>query len=148
MRTMLRTAAVSGVLALALTGCVPSEPSVADWRSSTSQALEDTASEVESVALVLYLQSHDRLPGRAARVAAVESEESLATAVEGVTTQQPPPGEAREDREVGELLSRASDLVREARIALTAGDESSYAELRNRLLDLSDDLDTAREGLR
>ena len=148
MRTMLRTAAVSGVLALALTGCVPSEPSVADWRSSTSQALEDTASEVESVALVLDLQSHDRLPGRAARVAAVESEESLATAVEGVTTQQPPAGEAQADRRVGDLLTRASDLVREARIALTADDEASYAELRNRLLDLSDDLDTARAELR
>ena len=94
MRTMLRTAAVSGVLALALTACVPSEPSVADWRSSTSQALEDTA------------------------------------------------------REVGELLSRASDLVREARIALTAGDESSYAELRRQLTDLADEVDTAREGLR
>jgi hypothetical protein len=147
MRTMLRTAAVSGVLALSLTGCVPSEPSVDDWRASTSQALEDTASEVHSVALVLDLQAHGRLPGRAARVAAVESEESLATAVEGATTQQPPPGEAREDRQVGELLSRASDLVREARIALTAGDESSYAELRRQLTDLADEVDTAREGL-
>ena len=147
MRTMMRTAVVSGVLALALTGCVPSEPSAADWRASTTQALEDTASEVQSVALVLDLQSHGRLPGRAARVAAVESEESLATAVEGVTTQQPPTGEARQDREVGELLSRASDLVRETRIALTAGDESSYVRLRRQLLDLSDEVDAAREGL-
>ena len=46
MRTMMRTAVVSGVLALALTGCVPSEPSAADWRASTTQALEDTAREV------------------------------------------------------------------------------------------------------
>ena len=143
----MRTAVAAAAAALVLAGCVPSEPSAADWRTSTSQALEDTASEVESVALVLDLQSHDRLPGRAARVAAVESEESLATAVEGVTSQQPPAGEAEADRRVGDLLSRASDLVREARVALTAGDEASYADLRRRLRDLSGELDAARAEL-
>jgi hypothetical protein len=144
---ILRSTVATVAAVLVLSGCVPSEPGAADWRDSTSQALEDTASEVQSVALVLDLQAHDRLPGRAARVAAVESEESLATAVEGVTTQQPPAGEARADHEVGDLLTRASELVREARIALTAGDEASYADLRSRLLDLSDELDAARAEL-
>ncbi len=140
--------AVAGLMAiLALAGCAPSEPSAAEWRSSARQALEDTVSEVESVALVLDLQSHDRLPGRAARVAAVESEEALATAEEGLSTQQPPPEEERADRAVGDLLARAGDLVREARIALTDADAAAYAGLRRRLLDLSAELDTAREDL-
>jgi hypothetical protein len=143
----LRALLVGGSALLALTGCVPGEPSAADWRSTARQTLEDSVSEVESVALVLDLESGDRLPGRAARVAAVESEESLAKAEEALSTQQPPSDLRREDRVVADLLGRATDLVREARIAITAGHESSYDGLRERLLDLSDDLDAERQEL-
>jgi hypothetical protein len=136
---------------LVLTGCtpsLPSQPSPADWRSSARQALEDTVSEVESVALVLDLESGERLPGRAARVAAVESEEALAKAEETLSTQQPPPGTDRDDGVVSDLLGRATDLVRDARIALAAGDVAAYDGLRARLLDLSDDLEAQRAELR
>ena len=134
-----------GLLAL---GCsVPAEPSASDWSSAARQSLEDSTSEVESVALVLEQRSAGRLPGVSARVMAVESEESLATAVDSLTTQQPPPGLDGQDRDVSDLLGRATDLVREARVAITAEDEASYADLRRRLLDLSDDLDAARRGL-
>ena len=133
---------------LALTGCVPSEPSTPDWRTSARQALEDTVSEVETMALVLDLESGERLPGRAARVAAVESEEALAKAEETLTSQQPPAGTERDDGAVTDLLGRAGDLVREARIALTAGDEAAYDDVRERLLDLSDDLEAERAELR
>jgi hypothetical protein len=133
--------------AVVLAGCVPAEPSAADWRSTAVQAIEDTVSEVESVALVLDLESGDRLPGRAARVAAVESEESLATAEQALSTQQPPADLREEDAKVSDLLGRATDLVREARIAITAGHESAYDGLRGRLLDLSDDLDAERQDL-
>ena len=133
---------------LALAGCaVPAEPSPADWRSAARQALEDSASEVESVALVLELGSDDRLPDASVRVAAVESEESLAKAVDSLSTQQPPAGLDRQDTSVSDLLGRATDLVREARIAATDGDEASYATLRDRLLRLSDDLDAERAEL-
>lgn len=148
MLAMLRAAVAAVAVLLVLTGCVPSAPSAADWRTTAAQALKDTVSEVESVALVLDLESHDRLPGRAARVAAVESEEALATAEESVTTLQPPGSEEQADREVGDLLTRASDLLREARIAITAGDETAYDGLRRRLLDLSAELDAARTDLR
>ena len=100
------------------------------------------------MALVLDLESGDRLPGRAARVAAVESEEALAKAEETLTSQQPPAGTERDDGEVADLLGRAADLVREARIALTAGDEAAYDDVRARLLDLSDDLEAERAELR
>lgn len=147
-RTAVAIAVVICAATLGLSGCVPAEPAADDWRTSTRQALEDTASEVESVALVLDLEARDRLPGRAARVAAVESEEALATAEEGVSTQQPPPSESGEDGKVGDLLARASDLVREARIAITAKDTTTYGDLRARLLDLADDLDAERADLR
>ena len=138
--------ACCALLATAM-GCAPSEPSVADWRSTARQALEDTVSEVESVALVLHLEQRDRLLGRAARVAAVESETALATAEESVSTLQPPPGAEHEDAEVSDLLARAGDLVRDARVAITARDEAAYEDLRARLLELSDDLETEREAL-
>ena len=133
--------------ATVLSGCVPAEPSAPDWRSQASQALEDTGSEVESVALVLRLQSDDRLPGRAARVAAVESEEAVSSAEQTLSTLQPPPGTERADARTSPLMTRAADLVRQARIALTAGDTASYDDLRSRLLDLSDALDRARSEL-
>ncbi|KRE95356.1 hypothetical protein ASG76_06775 [Nocardioides sp. Soil774] len=136
------------LLATGLTACVPSQPSRADWRASARQALDDTTSEVESVALVLDLESRDRLPGRSARVAAVESEESLASAEQTFTSQQPPPGTGRQDAEVQDVLGRATDLLREARVAVTAGDEASYDALRARLGELSDDLDRVGEDLR
>ena len=138
--------AVVGIL-LCLGCSVPAEPSAADWRSAARQTLEDSTSEVESVALVLELRSAGRLPGVSARVAAVESEESLATAVDSLSTQQPPPGLDRQDREVSDLLGRATDVVRAARVAITAGDEPSYAGLRRDLLELSDELDAQREEL-
>ena len=143
--TRVRTAMVACVLVA--TGCAPSEPSVADWRSTARQALEDTLSEVESVALVLDLEQRDRLLGRAARVAAVESETALAMAEESVGTLQPPPGAEHDDAEVSDLLARAGELVRDARVAITARDEAAYDDLRARLLELSDDLETERKAL-
>ena len=83
-----------------LVSCAPSEPSAADWRSAARQAVEDTASEVDTVALVIRLEADDRLPGRSARIAAVESEESVATAEQTFSTQQPPVGTASDDAEV------------------------------------------------
>ena len=133
---------------LALSGCAPSTPSAAEWRASARQALEDTASEVRSVALVIELETDDRLPARSAQVAAVESEESLATVQQTLSTQQPPAGSERQDREVSDLEERAADLVRRARIALTAGDAAAYDEVRVRLLALSDDLEAERRSLR
>ena len=146
-RKTMRTAVAAAAAALVLAGCVPSEPSAADWRTSTSQALEDTTSEVETIALVLQLESEDRLPGRSARIAAVESEESVATAEQTLSTQQPPAGTGREDSELSALMGRATDLVREARIALTAGDEVLYDGVRRRLLELSEDLQEERKAL-
>jgi hypothetical protein len=133
---------------LVLTGCVPSEPSATDWRTSARQALDDTVSEVETVALVLDLESGERLPGRSAQVAAVESEEALGKAEDTLSSQQPPAGTEHDDAAVSDLLGRAADLVREARIAITAGDEGTYDDLRGRLLDLSDDLEAERAELR
>jgi hypothetical protein len=68
-------------------------------------------------------------------------------AEESVSALQPPPGEEREDAEVSDLLGRAGDLVRDARVALTAQDEAAYDDLRTRLLALSDDLDAERKAL-
>ena len=51
------------------------------------------------------------------------------------------------DREVSDLLGRATDVVRAARVAITAGDEPSYAGLRRDLLELSDQLVAQREEL-
>ena len=55
--------------------------------------------------------------------------------------------QALSDADVSDLLGRATDLVREARVAITAGDQTSYDDLRQRLLDLSDDLGSERGEL-
>ena len=147
--TGLRASLAVSTSILALGGCsVPSEPSPEDWRSAARQSLEDSASEVETVALVLRLDADGQLLAASARVAATESEESLATAVDSISTQQPPGSLQQQDGDLSDLLGRATDLVRAARVAITAGDEAAYADLRSRLLELSDDLDAEREELR
>ena len=133
--------------AAVLAGCVPSEPSTADWESTARQTLQDTISEVESVALVVDLESRDRMPGRSARVTAVESEDTLATTEQAFSALQPPPGTGRQDAEVSDLLARATALVRESRIALVADDASAYDGLHERLDRLSGDLTAALAAL-
>ena len=144
---VIRARMVACFALVTLVSCAPSEPSAADWRAAAMQAVEDTASEVDTVALVLRLESDDRLPGRSARIAAVESEDSVATAEQTFSTQQPPDGSGADDAEVSDLIGRAADLVREARIVLTAGDEVAYDDVRQRLLDLSSDLRAELEAL-
>ena len=125
-----------------LTGCtVPAAPDRAAWRSQAAQALEDTASDVATVELVLRQERQDRLPGKYAVVVAVDSEESAGKSGEAFTSLQPPPGQRAAYDRVGQLLDDAQGLLSEARIALADGATGDYPPLIARLARLGDRLE-------
>jgi hypothetical protein len=123
-------------------GCVvvPDTPDAGDWDRLAAQAVEDNASEVATVRLVLRQQQRERLLGRYGVVAAVAAEEAAAKATDSVTTVQPPPARRQADQRVADLLARAGDLVTEARVALVDGDASSFPRLVDDLAEVHDQL--------
>jgi DNA primase len=135
---------VAGLLTLCggLSGCVvvPDTPDAGDWDRLAAQAVEDNASEVATVRLVLREQQRERLLGRYGVVTAVAAEEAAAKATDSVTTVQPPPARRQADQRVADLLARAGDLVTEARVALVDGDASAFPRLVDDLAEVHDQL--------
>jgi hypothetical protein len=122
-------------LLIALTGCglVPSRPSAPEWVADARLALDDTASEVATVRLVVEQEQQDRLPTSYAVVVAVRSEEAASTAADGLTKPQPPTAKQREYDAVAAALGDAADLLAEVRIALVDHDTEAYPGLATRL---------------
>jgi len=122
-------------LLVGLAGCglVPSRPEADDWVASARQSLDDTASEVATVGLVVEQEQQDRLPASYAAVVAARSEAAAGTAADGITAQQPPDSKRQEYDAVAAALGDAADLVAEARIALVDHDTAAYRRLAERL---------------
>ena len=139
--------ALAFVIASATAGCVPQAPEDPDWRSQGVQALKDVGSAVDTTRLVIGLEQEERLVTRYAVVTLVHAEESADTSVRSFTALQPPAEDAHLDRQVGELLSAASDLVRTARIRLAA-QGSAPAELVRELSAMARRLESATTALR
>lgn len=102
-------------------GCVPQQPGGSDWRDQAVQTLQDVGSGLATAELVLRLQRDHRLVGHYGVVSLVHAEESAGKAVQGFTALQPPDGARDLDRRVNALLASATDLIRSARVSLTAG---------------------------
>ena len=133
------------VLLVAATGCtVPSEPDRPAWRQLAVQTLQDTASELATVQLVLRQERSDHLPGRYAVVVAVDTEERAGKTSQGFTSQQPPAGARPAYERVGSLLDDADGLLSESRIALADGATEDYGRLIVRLGRLGDRVDRAQ----
>ena len=92
--------------------------------------------------LVLRQQQEDKLPQNYQQIAAIDSEEAIGTTAESFSSVQPPEGVDRRYKEVTSLLSDASDLAAETRIAIVREDTSEYPKLLRELGKLADDLST------
>lgn len=137
------------VLLVLLAACsVPSRPSEADWRSQARQALEDTASYLSTMRLVLEAKPDEPFLGGYDVVVATHAEEAASSTAETLTTAQPPPPVREEYDEVSALLGDAGDLLSEARIALAADREREYAGLAAQLRVLAVEATDLREELR
>jgi hypothetical protein len=135
-------------LALSLSSaCAPKSPDRAVWTDQARHALSDVQGEVATLQLVLRQQGRGKLPQNYQQVAAIDSEESIGTTAESFSSVQPPAGVDRRYRQVTSLLSDASDLAAETRIAIVREDTSEYPELLDDLAKASDDLSKTQSEL-
>ena len=134
-------------VALALSGCAPQSPDHSSWTDQARQAVDDTASEVATVALLLRLQDDRKVPGKYQQVVAQDSETAAGEILAKFGGEQPEP---RDDETYGRLtglMSDASDLLADVRIAIVRRDEGAYPSLLRQLDELHRDLLDASASL-
>jgi len=125
---------------LSSSGCAPKSPDRAVWADQARHALADAQVEIATLELVLRQQRSDKLPQNYQQVVAIDSEEHIGTTAESFSSVQPPEGLDSRYRQVTSLLSDASDLAAEIRIAIVREDTSEYPKLLDDLGKASDDL--------
>lgn len=150
MRPTTRALAALGTALVVLLGggCAPQAPDHSSWTDQGRQALEDTASEVATVTLLLRLEQQDKVPGKYQQVVAQDSESAVGAVLAKFGGEQPEPRDDPAYTHVTGLMSDASDLLSEVRIAVVRRDTGTYPGLLDRLERLDLRLTEAAEGLR
>jgi hypothetical protein len=143
------TAGAATLLAVVLvTGCAPQAPDHTSWTDQARQSLEDTASEVETVALLLRLEEDGKVPGKYQQVVAQDSEAAVGATMARFGGEQPEPRDDEAYSRVTGLMSDASDLLAETRIAIVRRDTGRYPDLLRRLEGLGRHLSGVARRLR
>lgn len=133
---------------LLATACAPQSPDHTSWTDQGRQALEDTASQVATVTLLLRLERQGKVPGKYQQVVAQDSESAVGATMARFGGEQPVPRDDPAYRRVTGLMSDASDLLSEVRIAVVRRDDDQYPRLLGELEALGRRLTEAAEGLR
>lgn len=146
-----RRSAAAGVAALlvaALTaGCAPQAPDHSSWTDQAHQSLQDVSSEVATVTLLLRLEREDKVPGKYQQVVAQDSESAVGQTMSTFGGEQPEPRDDAVYKRVTSLMSDASDLLSEVRIAIVRRDEQAYPDLLRQLEGLQQSLTRAQDSL-
>jgi hypothetical protein len=125
---------------LVQSACRPAEPGPKDWRASAEQAVGDMVSEVATSRLTVRESLNDSFVGRYPIVVLTYSEDAAGTAVDRVSTLQPPPRARPSYDRLTSMLSDADDAISRARIAVTAGDDAASREAVKELTGILTDL--------
>lgn len=128
--------------------CAPQSPDHSSWTDQAHQALEDTASEVATVSLLLRLERQGKVPGKYQQVVAQDSESAVGATMSKFGGEQPEPQDDPTYRRVTGVMSDASDLLSEVRIAIVRRDSAAYPKLLDRLVDVEARLNEVARDLR
>lgn len=139
---------LGGVLLVASTGCAPQSPDHSSWSDQARTSLEDVASEVSTVSLLLRLEHDGKVPGKYQQVVAQDSEAAVGATMEKFGGEQPEPRDDDEYRRVTSAMSDASDLLSDVRIAIVRRDTTAYPDLLDELEKTRRDLIDAEAQLR
>jgi hypothetical protein len=148
MRRPLLSTLVGTLLLPTVIGCAPQSPDHSSWTDQAHQALEDVASEVSTVTLLLRLEGDGKVPGKYQQVVAQDSESAVGATMEKFGGEQPEPRDDDEYRHVTSVMSDASDLLSDVRIAIVRRDTAEYPDLLEQLAKSRRDLADAEERLR
>lgn len=142
-------AACGATLAVLLvTACAPQAPDHTSWTDQARHALEDTSSQVATMVLLLRLEQDGKVPGKYQQVVAQGSEEAAGATMARFGGEQPEPRDDATYRHVTSLMSDASDLLSEVRIAIVRRDSDQYPHLLDELEGINRKLTDTAEGLR
>lgn len=133
----------SGLLIAGITACAPQAPDHSSWRDQAHLSIEDVASNVSTMTLLLRLVREDRMFGKYQQIVALNSETNAGRTADHFSGEQPEPQDDATYTRVTTLLSDATDLISEVRIALVRRDQSEYAGLAKKLTDMTRRLDKA-----
>lgn len=129
-------------------GCAPQSPDHSSWTDQAHQSLEDVSSEVATVSLLLQLEAEGKVLGKYQQVVAQDAESAVGATMARFGGEQPEPRDDGEYKRITTLMSDASDLLAEVRIAIVRRDTAAYPRLRDELATLQDEVSTAQERLR
>ena len=135
--------AIAGLLAGALTACAPQAPDHSSWRDQAHLSIEDVASNVSTMSLLVQLVREDRMFGKYQQIVALNSETNAGRTADHFSAEQPKPEDDPIYSRVTTLLSDATDLLSEVRIALVRRDDQEYPRLAAELSKMSDRLSKA-----
>ncbi|WP_344779036.1 hypothetical protein [Nocardioides panacisoli] len=110
-------------------------------------ALGDASSQLSTVRLILETERRDDTWHGYAVVVLADAEKSAGKDADTVSALQAPPDRTKLSSKVSDLLTRASDLVQQARETVVAHHEVDQ-KLLQQLQSLSDRLDTEEKSLR
>jgi hypothetical protein len=103
--------------------------------------------QVATARLLLGLHDDDRVPYKYQQVVAQDAEEAAGMTMESFGSVQPPPGHDSAYRDVTAVLSDASGLLAQVRIAVVREEVARYAALRRELRTLQRELRSAEPRL-
>jgi hypothetical protein len=130
-----------------LNACAPQAPDHSSWRDQAHLSIEDVASNVSTMTLLLRLVRDDRMFGRYQQIVALNSETNAGRTADHFSAEQPEPGDDATYTRVTGVLSDATDLLSEVRIALVRRDTREYADLAKRLARMTNRLDKAEKDV-
>jgi hypothetical protein len=139
----LRVVCAGAAVGVGLTACAPQAPDHSSWRDQAHLSIEDVASNVSTMSLLLKLVREGRMFGKYQQIVALNSETNAGRTSSHFSAEQPEPADDATYRRVTSLLSDAGDLLSEVRIALVRRDSSKYAGLARQLQQMTDRLDKA-----
>jgi hypothetical protein len=138
-----RAIGVFVLVVMGLTSCAPQAPDHSSWRDQAHLSIEDVASNVSTMSLLLRLVCEDRMFGKYQQIVALDSEINAGRTADHFSADQPEPEDDRTYKRVTTLLSDATDLLSEVRISLVRRDVQEYAHLAEELSKKSDRLSKA-----
>jgi hypothetical protein len=135
------------LMAVVFTACAPQAPDHSSWRDQAHLSISDVASNVSTMSLLLRLVREGRVLGKYQQIVALNSETNAGRTADHISAEQP---ETRDDaayKQVTTVLSDATDLLSEVRIALVRREKPEYRRLAHELTQMSARLDKAESRI-
>jgi len=136
------------VLVVVLTACAPQAPDHSSWVDQAHLSVQDVASNVATMSLLLRLVREGRMFGKYQQVVALNSETNAGRTTSHLSAEQPEPRDDATYKHVTTVLSDAGDLLAEVRIALVRRDSAAYPQLQRELRRTTNRLERTEAAIR